>query len=334
MKFIRGIFLFLIFVAISLFALSWFAPDKQEVVKSVVINAPAHKVYEQMLLLQNFNNWSVWNQSDSSIRYTSNELPDGKVGATLMWEGNAMLSGKGKIALTGLDPDKQVTHHITLIEPQKLEADSKFDLKEQNGATTVTWTFTVPSKKPWNVYNLFYNLEKEKGSEFERGLQALKMMVEKNPLKERGTPKIVSTNFPLTNYVGIKQRVLWADFPAFFNTHFHHLEHYTLKDSATTFVRTGLFFQKDEKELQSDVAAAISIPAGFSPQLQMPEELISVPASKAIEAKIPTSDQTIKDLAYKALNDYVEEKQLKTKLPTIEEYSTKDSSVRVIYLIE
>lgn len=333
MKFIKGILLFLVFVVISLFALSFLAPDQQQVVKSVVINAPVKKVYEQMVLLQNFNNWSVWGQSDSSIRYTTNQLPDGQVGTTVMWEGSALLSGKGKIALTGLLPEKQITHHISLLEPQKLEADSRFDLQAQDSATTVTWTFTIPSKKPWNVFNMFFSLEKEKGADFEKGLQALKLIIEKSPLKDRNAPKITTSGFTNTSYVAIKQRVLWADLSSFFTTHFHHLEHYTLKDSAATPFRVGLFYKKDEKELQSDVAAAIAIPDGYRPQLQTPEELVHVPASKAIETRFK-GGQALKDLAYKTINDYVAEKQLKVKTPVIEEYNIKDSTTRIIYLVE
>ncbi|MGJ7032778.1 SRPBCC family protein [Niabella hirudinis] len=333
MKFIRGILLFLVFLTISLFAFSLLAPDKQQVVKSIVINAPVKKVYEQIVLLQNFNNWSVWGQSDSSIRYTSNQFPDGQVGTTIMWEGNALLSGKGKIALTGLLPQKQISHHISLLEPQKLEADSRFDLQEQGNATTVTWTFTIPSKKPWNVFNLFFSLDKEKGTDFERGLQALKLIIEKSPVKDRNAPRVIAAHFAQTQYVAIKQRVLWADLPGFFNTHFHHLEHYTLKDSATTPLRTGLFYKKDQKELQSDVAAAIEVPAGFRPQLQTPEELIGIPASKTLEAGTK-NDPALKDLAYKTLDDYVAEKQLKVKTPVIEQYNIKDSTMRIIYLVE
>jgi len=334
MKFIRGLLLFLVFVVISLFALSFLAPNQQQVTKSVIINAPVKKVYEQMVLLQNFNNWSVWGQSDSSIRYTTNQLPDGQVGTTVMWEGNALLSGKGKIALTGLLPEKQITHHISLQEPQKLEADSRFDLQAQDATTTaVTWTFTIPSKKPWNVFNLFFNLEKEKGADFEKGLQALKLIIEKSPIKDRNAPKIITSAFAQTSYVAIKQRVLWADLSNFFATHFHHLEHYTLKDSAATPFRVGLFYKKDEKELQSDVAAAIAVPDGFHPQLQTPEELVRIPASKTIEAGFK-GDQALKDLAYKTLNDYVAEKQLKVKTPVIEQYNISDSTTRIIYLVE
>ncbi|ANH83365.1 hypothetical protein A8C56_22375 [Niabella ginsenosidivorans] len=334
MRFFRWIFLFLICVAIVLLGLSFLAPVQQQVVRSVVINAPAKKVYEQMLLLQNFNNWSIWGKADSSIQYTSNRIPDGQVGTTITWNGNALLSGKGKIQLTGLLENRQITHHITLLEPQHLEADSKFDLTEQNNATSVTWTFTVPSERPWNVYNLFYSLDKEKGAEFEKGLQALKMMIEKAPIVPPNTPRIVNTNFSLTNYVSIRQQVRRADLPAFFTTHFHHLEHYTLKDSAATDVRTGLFYKKDEKALQDDVAAAIQIPAGFNPALRSPEELISIPASKAIEVRITGNNPATKDLAYKTLNDYIADRQLKTQAPVIEEYTAKDSTTRIIYLVE
>lgn len=334
MKFLKWIFLFLICVAIVLLGLSFLAPVQQQVVRSIVINAPSKKVYEQLLLLQHFNNWSIWGNADSSIQYTSNSIPDGQVGTTITWNGNAFLSGKGKIQLTGLLENKQITHHITFLEPQRLEADSRFDLTAQSNATTVTWTFTVPSKRPWNVYNLFYSLDKDKGPEFEKGLQALKVIVEKTPLGDSNIPRIISTGFSLTNYVAIRQQVRQTDLPAFFTTHFHHLEHYALKDSAVTAVRTGLFYKKDEKTLLGDVAAAIQIPAGFDPHLQSPEELISIPASKALEVRVASSDPAARDLAYKTLNQYTADHQLKTLAPVIEEYTDKDSTTRIIYLVE
>lgn len=333
MKFLRGIIAFIIALFVSLFMLSFFAPDQQQVVRSIVINAPVQKVYEQLLLLQNFNTWSVWNTADSSIRYTPGKVTDGQVGSSITWSGDPLLSGKGKIALTGLIANKEVAHHISLLAPQKLEADSKFELQDNNGAATVSWTFTIPSRKPWNVLNIFYSLDKDKGKDFEKGLQALKAIVENTSRQEEDTISVRSIQFPATRYVGIKQRVLWVDFQDFFTRHFHHLEKYTLNDKVNTAVRTGLFYSSDDKALQSDVAAAIRIPGNAQPKLQNPEELIDLKTSRGIEVRTG-SGQAAKDKGYKALDAFTLEKQLKIKVPTIEEYNTKDSSVRIIYLIE
>ncbi|AHF17811.1 hypothetical protein NIASO_14625 [Niabella soli DSM 19437] len=332
MKLIRWIFLFLICVGATLFAFSFLAPDHQQVVRAVVINAPQEKVYRQMLLLQNFNNWSIWGNADSSIRYTSNNIPDGQIGTTITWQGNALLSGKGMLQLTGLKENKEIDHHITFLEPQKMEADSKFELADQNGATRVTWTFTIPSKKPWNIYNLFYSLDKEKGREFEKGLLALKMIIEKGSVIN--LPGISVISFPLTNYIAVRQPVAATDLFNFFSTHFRYLQQSSLQDSATVKKTTALFYKKEEKGSQSDVAAALEIPAGTNPRVQAPATLISLPASKGIAVRIPGNYSTDKTMAYRALDDYIAAKQLKVTPPVIEEYTAADSSVRIIYLVD
>ncbi|MBO9617433.1 MAG: SRPBCC family protein [Niabella sp.] len=331
MKLIRWVFLFLLCMGITLFAFSFLAPDHQQVVRSVVINAPKEKVYRQMLLLQNFNSWSIWGNADSSIRYTPNSIPDGQIGTTITWNGNALLSGKGMLQLTGLKENKEIDHHISFLEPEKIEADSRFELTDENSATRVTWTFTVPSKKPWNIYNLFYSLDKEKGSEFEKGLLALKLMIEKG--SAAAIPQISTVDFPLTNYVAVRQPVAATDLSAFFSAHFRYLGQNVLGDSAVK-KTIALFYKKDEKGGPADVAAAIEIPSGTNPPVQAPATLISLPTSKGIALRIRGNYTTDKTIAYHALDDYITTKQLKVKLPVIEEYTTADSSVRIIYLVD
>ncbi len=187
MKLLKNIFLFLIFVAISIFTLSFFAPTQQRVEKSILISAKPAEVYNQMMLLQNFNNWSVWGKADSTIKYTT-EGKDGVVGTKIGWEGSPQLAGKGEITLTALQKDKSIMHDVNLFEPQQLQARSKFELNPVGNQTEVRWTFVIPSKRPFNVFNLFYNLDKERGSDFVAGLNALKLMVEKMPLKDPAVP--------------------------------------------------------------------------------------------------------------------------------------------------
>lgn len=334
MKLIKALLFFCVFAVIATAALSYLAPLDQKIVRSIVINAPANKVYEQMLLLQNFNKWSVWGQADSAIKY-ENSGTDGITGSTTTWNGNPLLSGKGTITLTGLQKDRQITHHIKFLEPRQMEANSNFDLNEKKAQTTVTWTFLVPGKRPFNIINLFYNLEKEKGADFEQGLQTLKSLLENTGPSHPEKFKALPYNFPLTKYIAIRQKVLWVDFKDFFEKHFYHLARYTLKDSITSNTKTALFYDKDEKAMQSNVAAAISIPVSLKVSLQSPEELIHIPASKAAAVTFTGGDEN-KIAAYKAIDDYVIGNKLKVKKPIIEEYLQADSitKTRIIYLTE
>lgn len=180
MKFLKNIFLFLFFLALSTLVLSFFAPTEQRVEKSILINATPSKVYQQMMMLQNFNNWGVWGKADSTIKYTT-EGADGVVGTKVSWQGSPFIAGKGEITLKKLQQDKLIRHDVNLLEPQPLQANSTFELNPVGNQTEVKWTFIVPSERPFNIFNIFYNLDKEKGADFSAGLTALKLLVEKMP---------------------------------------------------------------------------------------------------------------------------------------------------------
>lgn len=334
MRFFKQLFLFLIFLAVAAFALSFMAPTQQKVEKSIVINATPAEVYKQMMLLQNFNNWSVWSKADSTVKYTT-EGKDGMVGTKVSWEGSPVIAGKGEITLKELQQDKLIRHDINLLEPNTMKAFSQFQLNPVGKQTEVRWTFTVPSDRPFNIINLFYDLDKEKGGDFEAGLSALKLMVEKMPLADPKALKVTSSHFPFTNYVGIKQTVLWVDYPTFFQQHFNHLSSYVLKGKYPGAVKSALIFENDNKLHQSELAAAFPIPTGQKPELNAPEEFIEVAASKSVEITF-TGKEDVKQQAYLALDKFMAEKKLTQKMPVIEQFLKEDSlpKTRIIYLVD
>jgi hypothetical protein len=159
-------------------ALSFFMPVQQKIKKSVTINAPAAKIYNELILLKNFNRISVWGAQDSTLEYI---LPsaDGKVGATTSWKGSPEISGEGSIKITALEPVRRVAHAITFSTPQKGTATSEFILTETDkDKTIVAWNFNIATPRPWNIFNLFYSAEKQMGADFEKGLAALKLAME------------------------------------------------------------------------------------------------------------------------------------------------------------
>ena len=331
MKFLKNLLLFLIFVVISALGLSFFAPTQQKVEKSILINAKQEDVYKQMMLLQHFNNWSVWGKADSTIKYQT-EGKDGEIGSKIKWQGSPLMAGKGQITLTQLRQNQLIVHDVILEEPNLIKANSTFALSPAGNQTEVKWTFVVPSKRPLNIFNMFYNLEKEKGADFAAGLTALKLMIEKAPLKDPNAMKVQESNFPFTNYAAIRQTVLWDDYPVFFERHFNHLNNYVLKGQPA--VKTGLFFKDDQKLRQSQVAAAVTLPVGSKPQLNPPEVFIEVPASRSIEITVRGKDD-IKQQAYATLNDYLLKKGLKRGEPVIEQFLKNDSipETKIIYLL-
>lgn len=178
MKFARLLLFFLLAVIVTALALSFLMPTNQKAERSIIINAPASNIYEQLVKLENFNKFSVWSQQDSSAVYTLNGK-DGTVGASTSWKGNPLISGEGKIEIIALEPNRKVVQKLRFTKPKKGTAESTFELVETNKAiTSVTWSFRMATPRPWNIFNLLYSMDKEMGKDFEDGLVALKKIIE------------------------------------------------------------------------------------------------------------------------------------------------------------
>lgn len=178
MKFTRLLLFFLLAVIAVTAVLSFMLPTRQKIERSIVINATAADIYNQLIKLENFNKFSVWSQQDSSAIYTLTGT-DGTVGATSEWKGSPEISGEGKIEITELGANKKVVHKIHFTKPQNGTAESRFSLLETNvSITTVTWTFYIGTPRPWNIFNLFSSLDKQMGKDFEDGLANMKKMIE------------------------------------------------------------------------------------------------------------------------------------------------------------
>lgn len=173
----RQLFFLLALVAAAAI-LTFVLPVSQKVKKSITISAPAKDIYDNLSKLENFNRVSIWSQADSSIVNTMKGT-DGTVGASVSWKGSPEISGEGSIEITELIPDHTVSHKIQFSKPKKGKASSTFSVIGQDKkSTTVTWYFELHTPRPWNIFNLFYSLDKQMGEDFEKGLAALKLYME------------------------------------------------------------------------------------------------------------------------------------------------------------
>jgi hypothetical protein len=60
MRLVRSFLLFLVFVVIAAFLLSWFLPAEQKIERTITIRAHARDVYQKLLSLENLKTWLVW----------------------------------------------------------------------------------------------------------------------------------------------------------------------------------------------------------------------------------------------------------------------------------
>lgn len=177
LKFIGVIFAILIVYAVI--ALLFF-DSHYHGEKSLIINAPAEKVWQNVNSMKAINSWSPWMKIDSKMKkeYTGNS---GKIGDKFCWDGNDDAgSGCQEISNLGFYGNTTgfVSTNINFEKPFKDRSFSNIKIeKHGNDATKVTWdmnfTFSSMMKPMIPVFN--WKMMKT----FEEGLNDLKTLSEK-----------------------------------------------------------------------------------------------------------------------------------------------------------
>ena len=340
MKFLKPFIFFLLAVLAVTAVLSMLMPTKQKIERSITINAPASVIYQQLVKLENFNKYSVWSQRDSAVKYTLAGT-DGSVGATTSWAGDPEISGEGKIEIISLEENKTIKHKLNFSQPKKGTAESTFTLKESKGTTSVTWNFDLATPRPWNIFNLFYSLDKNMGKDFEESLATLKTVIEKiNGTPVAKTYDVQSMNFPTTVFAMVRQQVKWSDLLSFFEEHLPIVYQEVKNAGASPGIATGLIYEWDEKNQQADIAVAVPVAAGT--KIDNPiVQATNIPASKAVFVNYSGAYDKLSD-AYNSIHQYLSENNLKAKIPSIEQYiagpaNEKDTAkwlTKIVFLVE
>jgi effector-binding domain-containing protein len=184
-------------------------------------------------------------------------------------------------------------------------------------------------------------MDKQMGNDFEKGLMALKEMTE----RKTGTAtekeyKVMTMDFPASTFAMIRQQVKWADISSFYAQHLSILYDATAKNNITAGAATGLYFVWDEKNQQTDMAAAVPVPAGSGIQNSI-IRFEDIPASKAVYVTYHGAYDKLTD-AHNSLDKYLVENKLTQKTPVIEQYisgpaNEKDTArwlTKIVYLVQ
>jgi uncharacterized protein YndB with AHSA1/START domain len=152
-------------------------PDTFRVGRTTSIKAPPEKIFP---LLNDFQSWSAWSpyeKKDPAMKRTFSGPPSGK-GAVYEWDGNKNV-GQGRMEITGSTPPSNVTLDLDFVKPFEAHNTVVFTLTPQGDSTTVTWTMQGPANFISKVMQVFINMDKMVGTDFEAGLANLKALAEK-----------------------------------------------------------------------------------------------------------------------------------------------------------
>lgn len=161
-----------IFVAIV--GIGFLLPSDFRVERSIVIEAPANEVYEQIVDLRKWQRWGVWFKRDPNMRLTySGNSKD--VGMKSEWVSEE--EGSGEMQILSLQPNQSLTYSLYFADFE-MGSTGEFNLKEEEGRTHVTWSdYGDVGANP--IYHYFaLMMDSMIGPDFEAGLENLKILIE------------------------------------------------------------------------------------------------------------------------------------------------------------
>jgi effector-binding domain-containing protein len=154
------------------------------------------------------------------------------------------------------------------------------------------------------------------------------------------TYDVKEMNFPSTTYALYRQVVKMNEIQKFFALNLQPIFSEIQKSGVTPGVPTGLYYSWDKEKQETDLAAAIPVPAGTT----MNEPTITIEtinASKALFIDYYGSYDKL-STAYESFDKYLADKNLKQKFPVIEQYITDPQTepdpskwqTKIIFLVE
>ncbi|HEY3699848.1 MAG TPA: SRPBCC family protein [Spongiibacteraceae bacterium] len=151
-------------------------PDNFVIQRSLAIKAPPEKIYP---LIADFHHWTAWSpyeKLDPSLQRTFSGAESGR-GAIYEWSGNKK-AGKGRMEIIETKEPNDIVIQLDFIEPFAAHNTAEFTLTPNGDSTTATWAMRGTSPFIAKIMQVFFNMDKMIGPDFETGLANLKAATE------------------------------------------------------------------------------------------------------------------------------------------------------------
>jgi len=129
------------------------ANDTYDVERSVTIEAPPARIYDQIANFHNWTNWSPWEDRDPELHRTYSGAESG-TGAVYGWSGNRK-AGQGRMEITEATAPERVEIDLVFEKPWKARNRTWFTIAPQGSGSRVTWSMTGKNTLMTKVMGIF-----------------------------------------------------------------------------------------------------------------------------------------------------------------------------------
>lgn len=175
MKIVKGLLIVVAALALLLLGGGLLLPSTFTVERSVLVAAPADKVYGLVADPRRWKEWSVWNRRDSAMQITYEGPP---AGAGAVWAWKSPTEGDGRMSFTAAEPGRRVAYDLFFPD---FGTTSRGDLRfaPEGPGTRVTWTMNGDMGRNPLFHWIALFADRMVGKDFEGGLANLKELAEK-----------------------------------------------------------------------------------------------------------------------------------------------------------
>lgn len=152
-------------------------PGTLRVQRATSIKAPAEKIFPLINDFRQWGSWSPYENKDPAMKRTFSGAESGK-GAAYAWDGDKNV-GSGRMEILETSLPTKIVIKLDFFTPFEGHNTAEFTMLPQGDATHVTWLMYGPANFMSRLIQVFMNLDKMIGKDFEVGLANLKTLTEK-----------------------------------------------------------------------------------------------------------------------------------------------------------
>jgi len=152
-------------------------PNTFSVQRAATVKAPPERIFPLINDFHQWGSWSPYENRDLAMKRSYGGAADGR-GAVYGWEGNENV-GSGRMEILDTSEPSKIVIKLDFFTPFEGHNTAEFTMLPQGDATNLTWRMHGPAPFMSKVMQVFINLDKMIGKDFEIGLANLKRLTEK-----------------------------------------------------------------------------------------------------------------------------------------------------------
>jgi carbon monoxide dehydrogenase subunit G len=144
--------------------------------RAAAVKAPPEKIFSLINDFHRWGTWSPWENKDPAMKRSFSGAESGR-GAVYAWEGNNNV-GSGRMEILDASTPSKIVIKLDFFKPFEGHNTAEFTMLPQGDATSVSWVMHGSAPFMSKVMQVFMNIDKMIGKDFEAGLANLKRLTE------------------------------------------------------------------------------------------------------------------------------------------------------------